>query len=58
LGYNVRREVYQGLARLLVVRSMKGLLTDSQTEQLLMIKADSALATIIQTFENRTTEQS
>jgi len=68
----------------LVVRSMKGLLTDSETEQLigvrlgqlehrkmldlkpppdsrdvnLIIKADSTLATIIQTFENRTTEQS
>jgi len=68
----------------LVVRSMKGLLTDSETDQLvtarqgqlehrkmldlkpppdsrdvnLIIKADSTLATIIQTFENRTTEQS
>jgi len=68
----------------LVVRSMKGLLTDVETEKLLserqaqleprkvldlkpppdsrdvnlIIKADSTLATIIQTFENRTTEQS
>ena len=68
----------------LIVRSMKNLLSDKETEELLslrqtqldtrklmdlkpppdsrdvnlIIKADSTLATIIQTFENRSTEQS